>query len=1275
MIADSSSRLQRAGTGNSMATALRDRGPCVIPVQPNRSLPIRPAPPMPTRSASIVTSQKTRSPMLRLSKSVNVNVIEMQSNASPISSLSNDLNKFSFSQQDGKSDKMMRASEFIDHSDYNQDMTQITKETGSAKRKKDDEDRNERDIGKETKKRKKSYETEAMRDERSKSISKDYSKTCSTNWPDKGKKKPQQHVMVRLWDNKNYSSTIVVSTTESEVKKTNEICKIVPPLRLKKVMREANTTDDHSKVKVNTESENESNYRIVTGATPRPESPSEYSANTFWSNVNLTSKKPDPSVNNIRDKSWRSSAKSDGYKIKYRRNRLRQKLRELRAKALDLSREMAADTNPQQSTRLRQMMNCYEKQIENISKLLCKLSASISPNDNIVDLDYEKPDKLTPIENTADDEVEQVNGISTSSVSPSPSPEPPKLSPRSPIDSEKSKSPDTLRDSPPILPRVYIAIQSSTVECLKQNTDTVKSWHKSDNSSVSQEKEEIKLNDTNQTIHNSTVTVAPAISSVSSSEFESPGSNTDWDGEVDRLELKNSKIEENISEDVKTFHDKQERQCEASPSISDNFLDSTMVIEMTKTDVTNTTEESVVKENSDKILQNAEAFTSKQVTCKKLELKHIEESSETLSSSLSIVEGTRKVYDTEYESYDSEERIGNENTAVANRNTAVQEATTTVRQLQAPAANVTNILQLQSNYYGSPVAQDNIVFTDVAQNSKDGRKVTSSMNQPATLDPTVPIRFTPSGSAVSNSNQQCIVLPNSCSSKVVQENSSQQNDGSRIMTEQFPTLGNWVARMSREKKQTTKSKSKLQSGVTLPTTSIAETVSGLETQKNRENAPNNATRNNIVNVAPQWNTERWQRQQHQQCQQQLYAATSSAAPSVRPGICPPISVTQFYPPNYAIDPYGSAAFGYHSAMCSYDNYSYHSRLHGAAPSLSGYQIGPLQDSHTSLRQMSHIDKRFPANLLDTRTRHFAKDLLKYPGALSTSNYQHAANSLDYDRLRTTTAAATQNGSAPPACLPPLLLPPPPPLIAPAQQTLARTSLAGYPTSGSQCSRNRIIPDVVAAAAAAAVVAAASFGRQQGSLPPYGRTDTGIVSGDIGGVINKESLLMANRTNVNRERLSQEHVQSVNGVNVESRLNNNGYHQLQNLILDTLPYVKTDNYSQPPAIFADNAQETVSSASTSTYKSTPILAPGNSLATKESTRKESRNCETPHLGKVSRTLETTNNLECSNCGLAGSMFKCLGCEAAFYCDERCQTRHWNIHVEKCPKRMPKLKKLI
>lgn len=341
-----------------------------------------------------------------------------------------------------------------------------------------------------------------------------------------------------------------------------------------------------------------------------------------------------------------------------------------------------------------------------------------------------------------------------------------------------------------------------------------------------------------------------------------------------------------------------------------------------------------------------------------------------------------------------------------------------------------------------------------------------------------------------------------------------------------------------------------------------------------------------------------------------------------------------------------------------------------------------QHPASSLRQMQHLDKRtFPAHIQDAATRHYAAtDLLKYPGSLSASGYQHAATAaaagLDYDhRLRT---AATQNGT-PSACLPSLLLPPPPPLAATAQHgsLAARTALAGYPaTSNGQCGRNRMIPDVVAAAAAAAVVAAASFGRQRGTvLPPYGRTDT-----EIGGVMDNESsqLMATNRATASRERLPQEPVQSVAGVNIDSRLNG-GYRQLQNLILDRLPYVKTDDVSYPQpssAIFGDNAQESTSSVSTSTtYKSTPVLTSNSGLAVKESARKESRNCETPHLGKVNRTLETTNNLECSNCGLIGSMFKCLGCEAAFYCDERCQTRHWSIHVEKCPKRMPKLKKLV
>lgn len=118
---------------------------------------------------------------------------------------------------------------------------QITKETNSIKRKNgEDRDREyEKEITKDVKKRRKSHEVEHHdTDERVKNILKEYSRTCSDNLTDKGERKLQQHVVVRLWDDKRYSSPVVVSTTEAEAEKKDICNKVVPPLRLKKVVRE-----------------------------------------------------------------------------------------------------------------------------------------------------------------------------------------------------------------------------------------------------------------------------------------------------------------------------------------------------------------------------------------------------------------------------------------------------------------------------------------------------------------------------------------------------------------------------------------------------------------------------------------------------------------------------------------------------------------------------------------------------------------------------------------------------------------------------------------------------------------------------------------------------------------------------------------------------------------------------------------------------------------------------------------------------------------------------
>lgn len=312
----------------------------------------------------------------------------------------------------------------------------------------------------------------------------------------------------------------------------------------------------------------------------------------------------------------------------------------------------------------------------------------------------------------------KVNGISRSSVSPSPSPEPPKLSPRSPIDYEKSQSPDAARNSPPVLPRVYIAIQPTALECLKQNLTVTKSWHKDDSSPSSLIEKEVKMNDTDmdQTIIRNDVITASVISPVSSSEFEDPrNSPAEWNGEESSPKLQNPEIEEKVPEDTKTFGDIKEHQ-RSTPTIpSDGFLGSMMDVEIDGRDMK---ERPVVQGHLNEVTQASETVANKQVTCEKQELE--QKSNEALPSSPPIVEETRKT--TEYGAYDSEERINGKNRIVTSTVTAVQEASTKVGRPQVPA-NVTNILQLQSNYYGSSVAHENVVFTDVIQNSSDVQKV------------------------------------------------------------------------------------------------------------------------------------------------------------------------------------------------------------------------------------------------------------------------------------------------------------------------------------------------------------------------------------------------------------------------------------------------------------------------------------------------------------------------------------------------------------------------
>ena len=198
----------------------------------------------------------------------------------------------------------------------------------------------------------------------------------------------------------------------------------------------------------------------------------------------------------------------------------------------------------------------------------------------------------------------------------------------------------------------------------------------------------------------------------------------------------------------------------------------------------------------------------------------------------------------------------------------------------------------------------------------------------------------------------------------------------------------------------------------------------------------------------------------------------------------------------------------------------------------------------------------------------------------------------------------------------------------------------------------MIPDVVAAAAAAAVVAAASIDRQRDTLT-YNRNDIGI-DGDA-----------ANSSKTNRTRDEN--------FAEETHDNTAKYQQMQNFLYDQLTLVKTaDNFAQTNSLIDNNTQAAMAS-----IVSTPYQVPLNSTQpplSKSLPANDLRNCDTPHLGKVSRSPNSLHNLVCSNCSSIGPKFKCLGCEMAFYCNERCQEKHWYVHVQKCPKKMPKLKKV-
>ncbi|KAK2577370.1 hypothetical protein KPH14_003486 [Odynerus spinipes] len=1181
MIADSSSRLHRDNnSNNSLATALRDRGPCVIPVQPNRCLPIHPAPPAPTRATPIAKSRKDRSPVLKLVKASILDIVDVE----PVKFTTLEVNR------DLEEEKSSVFSEKNRKGFLKQTVLESTRDSSSlktvnpVKRKLSDEKSKERgkDGTKDLKKRRKSSDVNTD----------EFCKNCTTDLDKEGRTSLKG--TTELCNGKKCGASIVGSTTENNFGKE----KIVPPLRLKKIVHEGKN-GARGNTEVPCSRDKEANYKIVTGATPRPDSASTPTTYEYWARENFEKDRNfdiASASSTTHDLVRRSSFKSDDYKLKYRRNRLRQKLKELQSKALDLAQEIAngpniVDSSPQRNTRLRQMMNCYEKQIENVSKLLNKLYNGNPVVNDVIDVDDGKVDYRL------DDE-------SVRNFSPISSPEPPKLSPRSPVNYQ-NKSPDSVRNSPPVLPKVCLNASSNLDILNEQDSETV----------------QLPAESTWITCEDSTVGVSSM-----TDNFCEEMPNQEWE-----------------SNNIDTEHRLTTPQIPSSTSIDP----------CSSENVENIENEEIFLNNLGK---SVDKHTINMMQEKKETIKELSKTIEVLTSNHPIIGKTTAIKKHEVHDTDNSLQISSMKGPIISSVTGGAEVPPSVRcsdvEVSTPpitttqistSADMRNILQLESNYYNPAVLNKNVVDVNKLEGSKKAQKVSSNTAQSRKTN----------HSTASTLNQADRPVTN-------QHFSTQNNNDRRIMTEQFPTLGNWVAKMS--KKQVSKQKSKLQSAGNSITISTEESIrtSEFDTHKVSANNANVSNRSNVLNLAPQWNTERWHRQQHHQQRQQQplfqhVAATPQSLPSastLNSGICTPLSASQFYPSNYSIDPYGGATFGYHSALCPvYSSYPY-SRLHPGAP-LTSYHIPMQNPLNPPLRPLPHVDKHLSS--LQDPNRNFTSDILKYPTSLPASGFQ-PPNDFGYDRLRTT--STNHNGEA--NCLSPLLLASSS-LSSGTQQSLPRAPLSGYPASNSQYGRNRMIPDVVAAAAAAAVVAAASIGRQRASLPPYSKPGTATMDS----VMEVDPTRISSNTSNNRTRdhLLSNSGQSVDVGTKESQWNGTGYHSIPNLILDGLPFVRAEHEFPQTSTLSSNVQDPASASATSL----PQMS-------KEDPRNVERECETPHLGKVNRSPDALNNLKCSNCGVAGSMFKCLGCEVAFYCNERCQARHWSVHVEKCPKKMPKLKKV-
>lgn len=202
-----------------MATALRDRGPCMIPVQPNRSLPIRPAPSVPTRFF-----RKDYSSSFVLPKSSSADIEEIES----VKSIGTLLNEELHKEGNINCDEQIASKDYVSSMNYVVPQISSVGSLSMITRRNNNMEHVEKDNVKENRKKKRSQagnSSQGREDNAESSIKEFLTNFCGSN--------PAEGIQ-NLCTDKCIKAT---STTKED--SGNK----VPPLRLKKVVHTGNNGD------------------------------------------------------------------------------------------------------------------------------------------------------------------------------------------------------------------------------------------------------------------------------------------------------------------------------------------------------------------------------------------------------------------------------------------------------------------------------------------------------------------------------------------------------------------------------------------------------------------------------------------------------------------------------------------------------------------------------------------------------------------------------------------------------------------------------------------------------------------------------------------------------------------------------------------------------------------------------------------------------------------------------------------------------------------------